>query len=60
MKRVIIATKTFEYNTYTIYDTGNGFKVYKDGQQVSDTEFVNDSEAKEFIDGLVDACSHIR
>ena len=57
MKRVILSSskpkKSFEYKGYTIYDTGNGFSVYKGKDKVNPTEFVEEKEAISFIDSLV-------
>ena len=51
------STRSYTYKGYRIYDTGNGYNVYKDGKLQSDTEFISEDEAEEFIDGLEDAVS---
>lgn len=49
MKRVICAsTKSYTYRNCRIYNTGNGFVVYKDGKQVSG-EFLTSDEAEDFV-----------
>ena len=57
MKRVILSSskpkKSFEYKGYTIYDTGFGYAVYRGKDKVTPTEFVEEEEAKSFIDSLV-------
>ena len=68
MKRVICAsTKSYAYRNCRIYNTGNGFVVYKDGKQVSGEfltsdeaeDFVSDSAAVEPVDYSVDATSAV-
>ena len=46
----ITATKTFEYNGYSIYDTGSGYKIYKDGQLASNIEYESVDDAIDSID----------
>ena len=52
MKRMIVSTKTIECNGYSIYDTGFGYKLYKDGQLASDVEYDSFDDAMMAIDNM--------
>lgn len=48
MKRYIKSTKNHVDGKYSVYDTGNGYQVYLDGECVS-PEFNTEEEAHEWI-----------
>jgi len=52
MKRMIVAAEKFYYKNCEIVDTGSGFKVYKDGQLVSEIEFASVDDAVAAINNL--------
>lgn len=54
MKRVITSS-CFEYRTYTICETDNGYQVFKNGNLVVN-EVLTDTEAKQRIDELLSKC----
>jgi len=50
MKRMIVSTKTIQYKDCSIYDTGFGYKLYKDGHLASNVEYESFDEAAADID----------
>ena len=52
MKRMIIATKTIQYKDCSIYDTGFGYKLYKDGQPISSIEYDSFDDAMMAVDDM--------
>lgn len=49
IKYPVLASSTLTYKGYSIYQTDYGFKIYKNGKEVTNIEFETSDECIEFI-----------